>query len=162
MGGEGLVGGLGGFLGLDQGFEDGVDPAEDGCDGAEVGGEGDGFAEEVLSGEVRRDVGAAEAVDRLFGVADDEQAAFWDFDVAPVLGFCFGATRDPDGELDLDRVGVLELVQQEPLEALVQRCADSRVPAQEVAGENQQVVELQAPFLTADPGRFQHALGDPV
>jgi hypothetical protein len=30
-----------------------------------------------------------------------------------VLGVCRGATRDAHGQLDLDRVGVLELVQQQ-------------------------------------------------
>ena len=53
-------------------------------DGAEVGGEGDCVAEEVLGGQVGGDVGAAEAVDGLFRVADDEQATVGDLDVAPV------------------------------------------------------------------------------
>lgn len=161
-GGEGLVGGLGGFLGLDQGAEDGVDPAQDRRHRAEVGGQGNGLAEQVLGGEVRRDVRATEAVDGLLRVADHEQAPFGDLDVAPVLGLGLGAAGDADRELDLDRVGVLELVQQQPLEPLLQIRADRRVAPEQIASQHQQVVELQPALGPTKLGRLQHPLGDPV
>jgi hypothetical protein len=147
---------------LDQGFEDGVDPAEDGWDGAEVGGEGDGFAEEVLGGEVRRDVGAAEAVDRLLRVADNEQAALWNLDVAPVLRVGFGTACDPDGELDLDRVGVLELVEQEPLEAF---CSAARTLGACAGGRERDEEVVGTPGVPLPDGfraDSSTALGDPV
>ena len=56
-----------------------------------------------------------------------------------------GSAGDAHGELDLDRVGVLELVEQQALVALVERGADvapcsGRAAA---AGEHEQVVELE-------------------
>jgi hypothetical protein len=88
---------LGSRLGGDERGEDGVDPVEDCRDRAEVGGEGDCVAEEVLGGEVGGDVGSAEAVDRLFGVAYYEEAAVGDFYVSPVGGVGFGAAGYADG-----------------------------------------------------------------
>ncbi len=67
-----------------------------------------------------------------------------------------GSAADPGGELDLDRVGVLELVEQQPLVVLVQRGADVRVAAQQVAREHEQVVELQLALTPPDLGGFQH------
>ena len=57
-----------------------------------------------------------------------------------------GAAGDAHRQLDLDRVGVLELVEQQPPVALLQpRPAPPRraAAAQQVAGQHQQVVELQ-------------------
>ena len=53
---------------------------------------------------------------------------------------------DEHGQLDLDRVGVLELVEQQPLVALAQRGAHAhtvRRVAQHRPGEHEQVVELE-------------------
>ena len=61
--------------------------------------------------------------------------------------------RDADGELDLDRVGVLELVEQDPLVPVVQARAHRAAVigvADERAGEHEQVVERRAgPFGAA-------------
>ena len=68
----------------------------------------------------RRDVGAAEAIDRLLGVADQEQRAGPDLERGPIV-----AVRQPAGSPHrrqkisvCKRVGVLELVDQDMREAL--------------------------------------------
>ncbi len=141
---------------LEEGSERDVHPVDDGRDGAEVRRELDGTAglgcEAFACGDEHRDVGASEPVDGLLGVADDEEAPGGHLDVGPLS--LAGRRRigggDAHGQLDLDRVGVLELVEEEPLVALVQRGPHDgslhRV-AQHPAGQHQQIVELEAPVL---------------
>ena len=99
---------------------------------------------------VDRDVGAAEAVDRLLGIADHEQLAVHRAQPAP-LPDVFGVARQVKRELDLDRVGVLELVDQDRPEALAEVVADLGAVADEVARPDDQVVvvgdALGAPLL---------------
>ncbi len=64
----------------------------------------------IARGEVGEQVGAAEAVDRLLGVADQEQRAM------AILG-----AVDAVEDAELQRVGVLELVDQRHRVARVQR-----------------------------------------
>ena len=79
--------------------------------------------EALACGEERGDVGPAEPVDRLLGVADHEQAAGGHRRPRPTAVSSAVARiggGDAHGQLDLDRVGVLELVEQQALVALVQ------------------------------------------
>ena len=111
--------------------------------GAEVAGQVLQFAGQrtPLDRVVDRHVGAAEAVDRLLGVADHEQAAGLGRERAPVAP---GARRgaQPGDELGLDGVGVLELVHQDPTGAAVKVVAHVVVVAQQVARPQEQVVEV--------------------
>ena len=71
------------------------------------------------------DVGPPEPVDRLFRVADDEEPPSERPQPGPVAtlgGILIGVMRiggEPHGDLELDRVGVLELVEQDPLVSAV-------------------------------------------
>ena len=98
--------------------------------------------------EERGDVGAAEAVDRLLRVADDEQAPGIDRRARPTAGRAASriARREQRGEVALDRVGVLELVEQQARVARAEAAPD--VPAvlgvaQHRAREHEEVVELE-------------------
>ena len=142
--------GVGGFL--QQRAEGGVHPVDDGCDRAEVGRELDRALGRGANRSLRRhehgDVGATEPVDRLLRVADHEQAPGLDLDVGPTRCVGLGGVegRDAHGELDLDRVGVLELVEQQPLVPLVEGGPHDgtllRV-AQHLPRQDEQVVELE-------------------
>ncbi len=62
----------------------------------------------------RGDVGAAEAVDRLLGVADHEQTPRIDLDLVPAaVARVRVARREQRGEVALDGIRVLELVEQQ-------------------------------------------------
>ena len=127
-----------------------------------VGGQGQApsLAAEVAGRlEEQRDVGPPEAVDRLLRIADEEQAAGCRLDLLPGLpaGALIGR-RHQHRQLHLDRVGVLELVEEQPAVAVVQRGADGRTVlrvAQHLPGHHQQVVELQAPVTAAVLGGLQ-------
>ena len=112
-----------------------VDPLDDAGPGAEVAREGLAGPDHRLGVEVGLDARATEAIDRLLGVADHEEAAFGYDDVLPSLLTSITPAGDPDGELDLDRVGVLELVEQEPLVAIVERGAGVLGPGEQVSGQ---------------------------
>ena len=88
---------------------------------------------------VDADVGAAEAVDGLFGVADDEEFAGGGACGAPVVGI-FGGGEQQD-EFGLERVGVLEFVDQQGFEAPAEVLAGAGMVANQVAGVEQEVVE---------------------
>ena len=82
-------------------------------------------AEALVGGEEGGDVGPPEAVDRLLRVADEEEVPGGDLDAtpsgrSPPTALARVGGRDAHGQLDLDGVGVLELVEQQPLVALVQ------------------------------------------
>src|ERR1019366_3370016 len=121
---------------------------------AEVGGELDHAAAcgtEVL-GRPHEDryVGPTEAVDRLLGVADDEEMPGGDVQVVPLGGPRLGPVRfgrrDTGSQLYLYGVGVLELVEQQPVVAVVQGGAHRRPVdgvAQEGPGQDEKIVELQ-------------------
>ncbi len=130
-----------------------VHPLDDRLAGAEVHRQRHGItirSESVGGGQEHRDVGAPEPVDRLLRVAHEEQPARGDREVVPAgdpgfvpVGLSGG---DPDGQFDLDGVGVLELVEEESLVTLVEPRSHPgpqlAVP-QQAAGEDQQVVELE-------------------
>ena len=93
------------------------------------------------------DVGPAEPVDRLLRVADEEQPARLDLHLPPRPGPGVGIRRrDQHRQLDLDGIGVLELVEQEPLITVGGRRPHLHPVhgvAQHGPGQHQQVVELQ-------------------
>ena len=96
------------------------------------------------------DVGAAEAVDRLFRVADDEQRAGTQRDLAPVRGSFLcrrGGCRDilgqPEHDFRLHRVGVLKFINQEVPELLLQCPPHRLVFTQHARGQIEQVPVIQ-------------------
>ena len=105
---------------------------------AQLAGLGARGHELTLDLPVRLDVGAPEPVDRLLGVADDEQLSGHGAHAGPVgLGGIAG--REQQQDLGLDRIGVLELVHEQPLVALLEVGADIGVATQQIAGAHQQV-----------------------
>ena len=86
---------------------------------------------------VEGDVRAPEAVDGLLGVADDEEAA----SAHRALLVLDEAAQD----LDLKGVAVLHLVDEEVAVAGAQLGEEGRVEAQQIAGEQEQVEEVQGP-----------------
>ncbi len=103
--------------------------------------------------QVLRDVGAAESVDRLLGVADDEQATGQREQISPSSVFVglgrgslrriIGIRREADGDLELDWVGVLEFVEQDSFVALVEQSTDVGVIGDQTTREHEEVVELE-------------------
>ena len=132
---------------LDQPAEHVVDPGEHRLGRPEVGREPQRLVGEVVAcREERGDVGAPEAVDRLLRVADEERAG-----PARRRASCQSRRsarrrgREQRRDLDLDRVGVLELVEEQRAGSAR---ATPRTPAvrrsrSSVAGQHQQVVELE-------------------
>ena len=130
--------------------EDVVDPLHDRRRGAEVLADDlEGAGPAGLAGDlaldlvVHADVRAAEAVDGLFGVADDEELAGLEDRRAPVGGRGFPFAEEED-DLGLQGVGVLELVDEQVAEARLQRRPRVEVAHQQVAQAPQQVGEVEA------------------
>ena len=107
---------------------------------------------------VDADVGAAEPVDRLLGVADDEQLARRGPDGAPV-GLVRIVRREQQQDLGLQRIGVLELVDEQVREPLLERRAHVAAVAHDVARAHEQVEEVERAdaslgvFVGGDDGR---------
>ena len=96
------------------------------------------------------DVGPPEAIDRLFRIADDEQLAGNRCDPPPVaFGRIVGGQQQQD--LGLQRVGVLELVDEDMREPRLERPADARVLRQQIAGAQQQVDEIERAGALLEP-----------
>ena len=108
------------------------------------------------------DVGAAEAVDRLLGIADDEQPTRKRPESVPVgvVGGVVGSGGEPDRDLELDRVGVLELVEEDAAVAIVQGGPDRGLGCDEPSGEDEEVVELEGAELGSLDGGFEHPATD--
>ena len=97
----------------------------------------------VAHAAIGADVGAAEAIDRLLRIADDEQRARPD--ACPSI-----VAREQQQQLGLQRIGVLELVDQDDAEALSgTRGRHRRVVADQIARLDQQIekVERAGPCL---------------
>ena len=130
-----LVGRLVGLVRrLDEVGEDAVHEAQDGRARAEVLRRGAGrpapplrLARELAE---QAHLGPPEAVDRLLGVAHDDERSR-------------AVAREEPRDLDLQRVGVLELVDDEEPEAAAEPLADGGVVAQRVARLDQQVEEVE-------------------
>src|SRR5665647_3391690 len=111
---------------VEHGGEHVVDPPDRSRRGAEVLADGGDHAGAIrlavhqpLHLVVEGDVGAPEAVDGLLGIADHEELARLEDHVAPVGGQRLAFAEQED-DLGLQRIGVLELVDQQVPEALLQ------------------------------------------
>ena len=114
---------------------------------AEAGGQRDAAsrrsADEPLADlAVDADVGAAEPVDRLLRIADDEQASGHRDDRAPV-GLVGIGGGEQQQDLRLQRIGVLELVDEDVREARLEAAADGRVAADEIARLEEQIEKVE-------------------
>ena len=113
------------------------------------------------------DVGPAEAEDRLFGVPDEEQSALLDRHFHPALGLLTRHSLVVVGsgeqvhDLDLQRVGVLELVHHDDRPGVVQALTHRRAVAQQVPCEHEQVMEVQGALGAATLGLEKHPVLDP-
>jgi hypothetical protein len=163
---QGSVGGLGvGFEG-DQAAEHVVGELDDGAGRTEVGRQRHRLGADLVGrSQVLGDVGAPEPVDRLLGIADDEEPAGQRPQAAPgrhrvvrvgSLRGIVGVGRQPNGDLELDRVGVLELVEEHPLVAFVEQASDGGPFGDEPPREDEQVVELELPRSRALSGQLEH------
>ena len=103
-----------------------------------------GEPEPVLGLVVHAEIGAPEPVDRLFGVTDHDERTGVDRDLLPVepTGIRF-ARGEQHRELDLERIGVLELIEQDAAPPPRRGFTHRRVGTEQVAGEDEQVVELE-------------------
>ena len=145
----------------DQVLEDAVDDVEDPGVASEVRGEPvfdavlglDHFLDDL---QVGGDVGAPEPIDGLLGVPHHEQLAGGEADVAPARGPPRGLLAQPQDDLVLQRIGVLELVHQDGLEARLQFLPDARMVPEQVPRPHQQTVEghqaMAGEVLAALPG----------
>ena len=118
--------------------------------------------------QVQGDVGPAEPVDGLLRIADEEEGTGVWGEVAGVEGGVDRGVRvsQQEGKLELERVGVLKLVEQDAAVPLVEGCphgvADDGV-GEQVAGDDQQVVEDQGPCMASFGGgleRGSHQIGE--
>ena len=159
---EGPIFGLGVDERLNELAEHVIDPREHRGRGPEVAGEKARrrLREALAGGQEGRDVGAPEAVDRLLGIADEEQPPGIDghFGPGPVAVGRI-ARAEQGGQLDLDRIGVLELVDEDPAVPVAQTRARPRAMlrvAEQRAREHEQIVEVE---LTRGPPLCDRALG---
>ena len=143
-----------------QRVEDRVDPGQDGLDGAEVLHQGHlGAGADKISRLVEQcDIGATEPVDGLLRIADEEQPARWQLEVTPIGRVVRRVGRDTQGELDLDGIGVLELVEQHAGISLVHIAPRRRARAQQPSRQHQQVVELELSGIASLVGGRQRDL----
>jgi hypothetical protein len=158
----------------DQTAEDVVGEVDHGARRPEVGRQGEHLRVDLGGGaEVLGDVGAAETVDRLFGVADDEQTAGERTQAPPrrwavrigearervlrrLLGRVVGVGGETHRDLELDGVGVLELVEENPLVTVVEDPSHPWVFGHEPPGEHEEVVERESPGRGALFGGVEH------
>ena len=121
-------------------------------------------AERVAGAQERGDVGAPEPVDRLLGVAHHEQSAGVDGDLIPALGARFRRARcEQRRNVTLDRVGVLEFVEEQVRVALPQPPPNVDAVlgiAQHRARQHEQVVELERAGASPRLGLGHGELGD--
>ena len=158
---QGDILGLASRLGDDEFAKDLVDPRDDRLGGAEVDGEGGAIRDVLSGGEEGADVGPSEPVDRLLRIADKEEAPRTGLDLVPRLAGDVdgGIGRDQDCEFDLDRVGVLELVEQQAGIPRAKRVPDRnavlRTP-QQAARPDEQIVKLEPTDLAPLLGGVEH------
>ncbi len=146
-----------------------VDPAQDRRRRAEVLADGlDASASarlrphQVLDLVVHGDVSPAEAVDGLLGVAHHEELAGLEHDPPPRVGLRPALAEEED-DLRLERIGVLELVDQEIAEAPLQQSPRVAIGEEQVAQAAEEVGEVEAPqseLGAAGPARERVRDGD--
>ena len=91
---------------------------------------------------VRLDVGAAEPVNRLLRVADNEQLARNRSDRAPVA-LLRVVGREQQEDLRLQRIGILKFVDEDVAEPRLKRAPDACVAGEQIARAQQQVDEIE-------------------
>ena len=142
---KGHIGWLHPALGLHVSVEVVVDPLQHRPHRAEVLDQALlGVAEPLEQVVVDRDVRAAEAVDALLRIAHNEELPVYQGRVSPVrreglpvpLVGC-----QIEGDLRLERIGVLELVHEDALEARLRAPSNVGMVAQQVARPGQQILE---------------------
>jgi len=126
---------------------------------AEAGGQLHGFRsarhEPLAHVAINADIGAPEAVDRLLRIADDEEAARHRRDLAPVVLLRIRG-REQQEDLGLERIGILEFVDEDVRESRLETAADAGVAGDQVAGFQQQIEEVER----TGPGLQRFVAGD--
>ena len=125
-----------------------VDEGEDRRAGAEVGGNRQKAAGVLGTKGVARlhvgaDIGAPEAIDRLLGVADQEERARPNPELGPVVVAIHSLAAQPPEDLGLLRVSILKLVDEDMCETLPKRPAHVIMVAQQVARGKNQIIEIE-------------------
>ena len=83
---------------------------------------------------IHADVGPPEPVDALLGIADEEQLSGDELDVTPVgRQWTIGGCREIEDDLSLERIGVLELVDENPSIPLLGTAPDIAPISEQVA-----------------------------
>ena len=157
---EGHIAGLARLrLAPNQVIEDEVHELEDFSTGTKVRGQIKLPAEARARCLVEKNVRPPEAVDRLLRVAHEEEFAGADVDLVPIQAvYSVGAGGEEGGDLKLERVRVLELVDQDVREASGHRLANLRVVAEQPGSEHEQVIELEDSACPAVCGAVQRKL----
>ena len=108
---------------------------------------------------VRLDVGAPETVDGLLRVAHDEERARARRQPSPVpaVGVAAGQVEK---DFRLDRIGVLELVDEDRQEALLEGAPDGGMVAQKIPRVEQEILEVQAAVAAAPRRVVAHGRRD--
>ena len=101
-----------------------------------------GFFQQLVHISIHRHVGAAESVDRLFRIADDEELAANRLRVLPFGNRWIGG-RQQHEDLGLQRIGVLKLVDKDALEALLKARSHDRVVSDQISRLHEQIEEIE-------------------
>ena len=83
--------------------------------------------------EITLNVGAPKSIDRLFGVADDEDFTRLKLDRLPVGGVLTGLFSQVEENLVLNRIRVLKLIDEKRFEKVLELFAQRPVIAQEIS-----------------------------
>ena len=148
---DGDVGRLQVVLSLNEGFKRAVDDVEYRRIAAKIGRQPafdavlrlDDFLDDF---EIGLDVGPAKSIDRLFGIADDEDFAGSQFYLAPILGCSALGFGKIEQNLVLDRIGILKFVDEDRAVAAFEVRAHVILVADEIACAHEQTVEGKMPF----------------
>ena len=147
----GDVGRLQVVLSLEEGFKSAVDDVKYSCIAAKIGRQPafdailrlDDFLDDF---EIGLDVGPAKSIDRLFGIADDEDFAGSQFHLAPVLGRSALGFGEIEQDLVLDRIGILKFVDEDRAVAPFEVGAHVILVADEIACAHEQAIEGKMAF----------------
>ena len=104
--------------------------------------DGPGRNEAVADSVIGPDIGPPEPVNRLLRVADDEELARHRSDVLPARLAGVGR-RQEQQQIGLERIRILELVDEDPLEVLLEMPPHLRIVPQQVARAKQEVEEVE-------------------
>ena len=133
-------------LGRQDGFELVVDEAKDRLDRSEVRGDlqEPGIADGRACADIGVHVGASETIDRLFGIADQKQRPGTKRPSQRIGAAVLSSlAAEPPENVDLQRIGVLKLVDENMPKSTRQRLADLFVSSQQIARRIEQVVEIE-------------------